>query len=83
MEVIMRSNITRRIMKMAVAIGLATVGVSATSGAIAQSTLERAPVIARLIGGREPPILEGAVQITRDRQQLRGYFLDGSRDRLR
>ena len=68
----MRSNITRLFTGMAIAIGLSTVSVSAIGGA-AQSTVERAPVIAP----------EGAAKITRDRQQLQGYFLDGSRDRLR
>jgi hypothetical protein len=73
MEAVMRSNITRLFTGMAIAIGLSTVSVSAIGGAVAQSTVERAPVIAP----------EDAAKITRDRQQLQGYFLDGSRERLR
>ena len=69
----MRNTIKQLIIGMAVAVGLSAVGVSAIGGAVAQSTVERAPVI----------VPEGAAKITRDRQQLQGYFLDGSRDRLR
>ena len=81
----MRSNITRLVTGMAVAIGLSTVGVSAIGGAVAQSSVERAPIITQdtLIGGYESPVSEGAAQMIRDRQQLRGYFIDASRDRLR
>ena len=53
---------------------MTVVVVSAIGGAVAQAPVEPAQVVA--------PNVNTEFQL-RDRQQLKGYFLDGSRDRLR
>ena len=79
----MRSTIRQLIIGMAVAIGLSAVGVSAIGGAVAQSA-ERAPAMTHdgVISGYDSAPFEGGGRLG-DRQQLKNYFLDGSRDRLR
>jgi hypothetical protein len=83
MEAIMRSAITQLIFGMAVAIGLSAVAVSAIGGAVAQSA-ERAPILTHdgVISGYDSAPFAGGGRLG-DRQQLKHYFLDGSRDRLR
>jgi hypothetical protein len=83
MEAIMRSTVRQLIIGMAVAIGLSAVGVSAIGGAVAQSA-ERAPAMTHdgVISGYDSAPFEGGGRLG-DRQQLKHYFLDGSRDRLR
>ena len=58
----------------AVASGIASVAASAIGGAVAQAPVEQAQVVA--------PHADTEFQL-RDRQQLKGYFLDRSGDRLR
>jgi hypothetical protein len=84
MEAIMRSNITQLIIGTAVAIGMSVVAVSAIGSAIAQSPVAPTQVMGQegLTNRFESPISETDFRIN-DRQQLKGYFLDGSRDRLR
>jgi hypothetical protein len=81
MEAIMRITIKQLIIGTAVAAGLSTVGVSAIGAAVAQSAVERAPVPGQgaVIGGYEFPGSDTPGRLG-DRQQLRGYFLNGSRD---
>jgi hypothetical protein len=83
MEAIMRSTVRHLTIGMAVAIGLSAVGVSAIGGAVAQSA-ERAPILTQngVISGYDYAPLEGGGRLG-DRQQLKHYFLAGSRDRLR
>jgi hypothetical protein len=71
MEAIMRSSITRLIMAVAV------VGVIPVGSVVAQSPVEEA-----LPNRYEAPHSETDFRLD-DHQQLRGYFLGGSRDRLR
>jgi hypothetical protein len=81
MEAIMRNTIKQLIIGMAVAVGLSAVGVSTIGGAVAQSAVEKAPVVGQdaVIGGYEFPGSETGGRLG-DRQQLRGYFLNGARD---
>jgi hypothetical protein len=83
MEAIMRSAVRQLIFGIAVAIGLSAAAVSAIGGAVAQSA-ERAPTLTHegVISGYDPASFEGGGRLG-DRQQLKHYFLDGSRDRLR
>jgi hypothetical protein len=69
MEAIMRSAVTQLIFGMAVAVGLSA---------------ERAPTLTHdgVISGYDSAPFEGGGRLG-DRQQLKHYFLDGSRDRLR
>jgi hypothetical protein len=77
----MRSNLTQLIIRGAVAIGLSAFGVSAIAGAVEQSAAERAPITAHDgVTGDHESDSDAALS---DRLQLRNYFLDGSRDRLR
>jgi hypothetical protein len=84
MEAIMRSNITQLMIGTAVAIGMSMVAVSAIGSAVAQSPVAPIQVMGQeaLTNRFESPISETDFRIS-DRQQLKGYFLDGSRDRLR
>jgi hypothetical protein len=84
MEAIMRSNVTQLIIGAAVAIGMSVVAVSAIGSAVAQSPADPTQVMGQeaLTNRFGPPISETDFRIS-DRQQLKGYFLDGSRDRLR
>ena len=56
----------------------------ASGSAVAQSLEKQAPAAPResLPNRYEPPLSETDFRLG-DHQQLRGYFLDGSRDRLR
>jgi hypothetical protein len=83
MEAIMRSASRQLIFGMAVAIGLSAIAVGAIGGAVAQSA-ERAPTLTHegVISGYDSAPFEGGARLG-DRQQLKHYFLDGSRDRLR
>ena len=78
----MASSITQLVVGIAVAIGVAvvTVGPIGSAGAsprsrsvIAQEALTNRP---------ETPLSETDFRLS-DRQELRGYFLDGSRERFR
>jgi hypothetical protein len=84
MEAIMRSNITQLMIGTAVAIGMSVVAVSAIGSAVAQSPVAPTQVMGQegLTNRFESPISETDFRLG-DRQQLKGYFLDGSRDRLR
>ena len=76
MEAIMRTSITRLI----IAAAVATVTVN---GSPVARSLAAPPVPQESLPNRyEPPISETDFHLG-DHQQLRGYFLDGSRDRLR
>ena len=65
-------------------VGISLVGVSAIGGALAQSMIEGTPAISQdgVVGGYESPHLDGAGRLG-DHQQLRTYFLNGSRDRVK
>jgi hypothetical protein len=78
MEAIMRSSITQLIIAAVVAT------VTASGSAVAQSLAEQAPAVPResLPNRYEPPFSETDFRLG-DHQQLRGYFLDGSRERVR
>ena len=77
----MRSNLTQFILRAAVAIGLSAVGVGTIAGAVEQPAAERAPITAHDgVTGDHESNSDAALS---DRLQLRNYFLDGSRDRLK
>ena len=80
---ILEPLVRQLIFGMAVAIGLSAVAVSAIGGAVAQSA-ERAPTLTHdgVISGYDSASFEGGGRLG-DRQQLKHYFLDGSRDRLK
>jgi len=84
MEAIMPRSITQLVIGIAVAIGIAVVSVGAIGSAVAQSPIEKAQLTAQeaLTNRPEPPLSETDFRLS-DRQQLRGYFLDGSRERFR
>jgi hypothetical protein len=84
MEATMRSNITLLAVRTTVAIGMFFFAISEIGSALAQSPVESAHVMGheRLTNRFESPLSETDFRLG-DRQQLRGYFLDGSRDRLR
>ena len=73
----MRTSITQLIIA-------AVVATVTAGGAVAQPLAEQAPAVPResLPNRHEPPFSETDFRLG-DHQQLRGYFLDGSRDRLR
>jgi hypothetical protein len=76
-EAIMRNNgITRFIIGTAVAVGLSVVAISAIGGAVAQSSVE--PRQGTFTNRSTFPISETEFRLS-DHQQLKGYFLDGSR----
>ena len=76
MEAIMRTSITRLIIAAAVATVVA-------SGTPVARSLAAPPVPQESLPNRyEPPLSETDFHLG-DQQQLRGDFLDGSRDRLR
>ena len=76
MEAIMRTSITQLI----IAAAVATVTVN---GSPVARSLAAPPVPQDSLPNRyEPPFSETDFHLG-DHQQLRGYFLDGSRDRLR
>ena len=76
-EAIMRySSITRLIMGTAVAAGMSVVAISAIGGAVAQSSGQ--PRQETLTNHSTFPIAETEFRLS-DRQQLKGYFLDGPR----
>jgi hypothetical protein len=81
MEAIMASSITQLVVGIAVAIGVAVVTVGPIGSAGAQSPIE---IIAQeaLTNRPETQISETDFRLS-DRQELRGYFLDGSRGRFR
>ena len=73
----MRNNgITRFIIGTAVAVGLSVVAISAIGGAVAQSSVE--PRQETFTNRSTFPISETEFRLS-DHQQLKGYFLDGSR----
>ena len=78
MEAIMRASITQLIIAAVVAT------IIASGSAVAQSLAEQAPAAPQesLPNRYEPPFSETDFRLG-DHQQLRGYFLEGSRDRLR
>jgi hypothetical protein len=76
MEAIMRTSITRLIIAAAVATVVA-------SGTPVARSLAAPPVPQESLPNRdEPPLSETDFRLG-DHQQLRGYFLDGSRERVR
>jgi hypothetical protein len=81
MEAIMASSITQLVVGIAVAIGVAVVTVGPIGSAGAQSPIE---IIAQeaLTNRPETQLSETDVRPS-DHQELRGYFLDGSRERFR
>ena len=81
MEAIMASSITQLVVGSAVAIGVAVVTVGPIGSAGAQSPIE---IIAQeaLTNRPETQLSETDFRPS-DRQELRGYFLDGSRERFR
>ena len=78
----MRSSITQLIIGTAVA--MSVVAVSASGSVVAQSPVGQAQVIGQeaLTNRYGSPFSETDFRLS-DRQQLRGYFLDGSRERFR
>jgi Spy/CpxP family protein refolding chaperone len=78
----MRSSIAQLIIGTAVA--MSVVGVSASGSAVAHSPVGQAQVIGQeaLTNRYGSPFSETDLRLS-DRQQLRGYFLDGSRERFR
>jgi hypothetical protein len=70
------SSITRLIIGTAVAAGMSVVAMSATGGAVAQSSVE--PRQETLTNRSTFSISETDFRFS-DHQQLKGYFLDGSR----
>ena len=80
----MASSITQLVIGIAVAIGIAVVSVGAIGSAVAQSPIEKAQLTAQeaLTNRPETQISETDFRLS-DRQELRGYFLDGSRERFR
>ena len=80
----MRSNITQLLIGTAAAIGMSVVAVSAIGSAVAHPPVEPTQVVGQdpLTNRRGSPRSETDFRLG-DRQQLRGYFLDGSRDRSR
>ena len=83
MEAIMRnSSITQLVIRTAVAVGMAVIVVSAIGCAVAQPPAEATEVSAQKALTNRYQLSDADFRLT-DRQQLRGYFLDGSRDRLR
>lgn len=70
------SSITRLIIGTAVAAGMSVVAMSAIGGAVAQSSVE--PRQETLTNRSTFPISETDFRFS-DHQQLKGYFLDGSR----
>ena len=65
-------------------VGITLVGVSAIGGALAQSMIDRTPAVSQdgVAGGYESPHLDEAGRLS-EHQQLRTYFLNGSRDRVK
>jgi hypothetical protein len=63
---------------------MSVVAVGAIGSAVAQSSVEPTQVIGQeaLVNRYGAPLSETDFRLS-DRQQLRGYFLDGSRDRFR
>ncbi len=76
------SSITRLVIRTAVAVGMSVIAVSAIGCAVAQPPVEATEVSAQKALPNRSPLSQVDFRLT-DRQQLRGYFLDGSRDRLR
>jgi hypothetical protein len=72
----MPSNITQLAVRTAVAVGMFYFAISEIGSALAQSPIES------LTNRNGSPISETDFRLG-DRQQLRGYFLDGSRERVR
>lgn len=72
------SSITQLVIRTAVAVGMSVIAVSAIGCAVAQSPVEATEVS----GQKRSPLSDADFRLT-EHQQLRGYFFDGSRDRLR
>ena len=80
----MPSNITQLAVRMAVVIGTFFFAISEIGSALAQSPVESAQVMGQeALTNRYGSPTSGTDFRISDRQQLRGYFLDGSRGRLR
>ena len=79
-DTVMQNHSTMRLIRFAV--GMSVIAISAIGSAGASSRVERAQVIRQ-----EAPANPRLVSVTdfrlSDRQQLKGYFLDSSRDRFR
>ena len=80
----MRSNMTQVMIGTAVAIGMSVVAVIAIGSAVAHSPEEPTQVFGQeaLLNRYGSPMSEIDLRLN-ERQQLRGYFLDGSRDRFK
>ena len=76
------SSITQLVIRTAVAVGMSVIAVSAIGCAVAQSPVAATEVSGQKALANRSPLSEADFRLT-DRQQLRGYFLDGSRGRLR
>ena len=77
MEAIMQSSFTQLVLGTAAVISMSLVAVSAISNAVAQAPPKSDEVIVTEVPSSETDFLLG------DRQQLRSYFFDGSRNRSR
>jgi hypothetical protein len=78
----MQNHSTMRLIRFAV--GMSVIAISAIGSAGASSRVERAQVIRQEAPTNRfaSPISETDFRLS-DRQQLKGYFLDSSRDRFR
>jgi hypothetical protein len=84
MEAVMPSNIMQLAVRTAVVTGTFFFAISEIGSALAQSPVAPTQVMGQegLTNRFESPISETDFRLG-DRQQLKGYFFDGSRDRLR
>ena len=80
----MQNNMTQLMIGTAVAIGMSMVAVSAIGSAVAHSPEETTQVIGQkaLLNHHGSPMSEMDLRLS-EHQQLRGYFLDGSRDQFK
>ena len=76
------SSITQLVIRTAVAVGMSVIAVSAIGCVGAQSSVEATEVSGQKALANRSPLSDADFRLT-ERQQLRGYFFDGSRDRLR
>ena len=76
------SRITQLVIGTAVAVGMSVTAVSAIGSAVALSPVEPTEVSGQKALAKRSPLSEADFRLT-ERQQLRNYFLDGSRDRFR
>ena len=76
------SSITRLVIRTAVAVGISVIAVSAIGCAAAQPPVEATEFSSQKALTNRYQLSDADFRLT-DRQQLRGYFFDGSRNRLR